>query len=52
MLTLKPWQLALLLVILMILGGGIGAALWSVSRGGVEPAPKRRGRRAAEARHR
>lgn len=52
MLTLKPWHLALLLVILMVLGGGIGAALWSVSRERIEPAPDRRGQRPAEARRR
>jgi hypothetical protein len=32
MAAIRPWHLALLLLILMILGGGIGAALWSVSR--------------------
>jgi hypothetical protein len=30
--AIQPWHLALLLVILLILGGVIGAALWSVSQ--------------------
>jgi hypothetical protein len=32
MAAIRPWHLAVLLVILLILGGAIGAALWSVSR--------------------
>jgi hypothetical protein len=32
MAAIQPWHLALLLVILLILGGVIGAALWSVSQ--------------------
>jgi hypothetical protein len=32
MAAIQPWHLALLLVILLILGGTIGAALWSVSQ--------------------
>jgi hypothetical protein len=30
--AIRPWHLLVLLMIVMLLGAGIGAALWSVSR--------------------
>jgi hypothetical protein len=30
--AIRPWHLLVLLTIVMILGGAIGAALWSASR--------------------
>jgi hypothetical protein len=30
--AVRPWHLLLLLVIVMLLAAGVGAALWSVSR--------------------
>jgi hypothetical protein len=32
MLAIQPWHIVLLLAVLMLLGGGIGAALWAVGR--------------------
>jgi hypothetical protein len=34
---IRPWHLAVLLLILMVLGGLIGAVLWSTSRNQKEP---------------
>jgi type II secretory pathway pseudopilin PulG len=32
MVGMRPWHLAVLIVVLMILGGLIGSVLWSTSR--------------------
>jgi hypothetical protein len=37
MVAIRPWHLLLLLLILMILGGIIGAALWSTGRNDKQP---------------
>jgi hypothetical protein len=49
MAAIRPWQVLVLLTILMLLGSLIGAVLWSTTRndtapGGEPPQRRRRGR--------